>query len=221
MTAIDPRVQRFVDAHTSPLRSPIAAAAEWTANHRPANAAMMAGRSEAHLLSTLVALSGATDVLEIGTFTAVGTLSLAAGLGERGQVTTLEIDPDTAAVARDNIEASPWADRINLRLGDATTTLATLPGPFDLVWIDAHKPDYPAYWTALGSKLSPGALVLADNMFLGGRILDDDASDASVRGIRRFLDMVRVDAEFEHSLLSIGDGVLLARRRLGLRPPRP
>ena len=160
-------------------------------------------------------------MLEIGTFTAVGTLSLAAGLGEGGQVTTLEIDPDTAAVARDNIEASPWADRINLRLGDATTTLATLPGPFDLVWIDAHKPDYPAYWTALGSKLSPGALVLADNMFLGGRILDDDASDASVRGIRRFLDMVRVDAEFEHSLLSIGDGVLLARRRLGLRPPRP
>jgi caffeoyl-CoA O-methyltransferase len=214
--SIDPAVQRFAEEHTTPLPGPIASAARWTGTNLAANAQMMAGLPEAQLLTALVALCGATNVLEIGTFTGVGTMALAAGLRDGGQVTSIEIDPESAATARRHIDASPWADRINLRLGDATDTLGTLPGPFDLVWIDAAKSDYPAYWTALRPKLSPGGVVLADNMFLGGRVLDAAASDASVRGIRRFLSTVRADPEFDSVLLSVGDGVLLAWHRLGV-----
>jgi caffeoyl-CoA O-methyltransferase len=211
----DPALQRFAEDYTTALSGPLALAARGTGVNPDDGVEMMVGRAEAQLLTALVSLSHAMNVLKIGTFTAVRTLALAAGLDEGGQVTTIEVDPDRAAEARRQIDASPWAHRINLRLGNVRDTLATLPGPFDMVWIDAAKRDYPAYWTALRPKLSPGAVVLADNVLLGGRVLENDAGDPGVRGIRRFLDMVRADREFDTVLLTGGDGVLLAWHRVG------
>jgi caffeoyl-CoA O-methyltransferase len=172
----------------------------------------MAGLVEAQLLSALVALSGAQNVLEIGTFTGVGTLALASGLRDGGQVTTIEVDAETAAAARRHVEASPWAGRVNLLVGDARQTLRTLPGPFDLVWIDAWKSDYPAYWSALRTKIAPGGVIAADNVMMGGRVLDRDDTSDGVAAMREFNDTVQADPEFDNLLLRIGDGVMLARR---------
>jgi caffeoyl-CoA O-methyltransferase len=206
--------QQYSEAHTSPFRGATAAAAAWTIANRGANAGMMAGLVEAQLLSALVALTGAVNVLEIGTFTGVGTLALAAGLRNGGQVTTIEIAPDVAEIARRHIDQSPWANRINLLLGDAKETLNTLPGPFDLVWLDAWKHDYPAYWSAVRTKLSPGGLIAADNVLLRGRVYDPAVTDPETEAVRAFTDTVHADPEFDNVLLEIGDGVLLAWRRL-------
>jgi caffeoyl-CoA O-methyltransferase len=208
--AADP--QAYADTHTTAFSPAIAAASEWTHANRAPQAQMMAGLVEGQLLSALVALSGAQNVLEIGTFTGVGTLALASGLRDGGQVTTIEVDAETAAAARRHVEASPWAGRVNLLVGDARQTLRTLPGPFDLVWIDAWKSDYPAYWSALRTKIAPGGVIAADNVMMGGRVLDRDDTSDGVAAMREFNDTVQADPEFDNLLLRIGDGVMLARR---------
>jgi caffeoyl-CoA O-methyltransferase len=209
-----PDAQQYADAHTSAFRGAVAGAAAWTRANTGGRVGMMAGLGEAQLLTMLVAVSGAQNVLEVGTFTGVGTLALASGLRGSGQVTTIEVSPDAVDIARRQIEASPWAYRINLLLGDAKEVLGTLPGPFDFVWLDAWKQDYPVYWTALRTKLTMGGVLAADNVLRGGRVYDPAESAPEVEAVRTFNDMVQADPEFDNVLLPIGDGVMLAWRRL-------
>jgi caffeoyl-CoA O-methyltransferase len=152
-------------------------------------------------------------VLEIGTFTGFGALSMAAALGEGGRVTTLEVDEETAAVARRHIAASPHASRIDLIVGNALETIDQLPGPFDLVYIDAGKSDYPAYYEAVMGKLSKRGVIVADNLFRAGLAFDSSADDAGTRGMREFTRRVHEDDRVHNVLLTIGDGVMLAWRR--------
>jgi caffeoyl-CoA O-methyltransferase len=154
-------------------------------------------------------------VLEIGTFTGFGSLAMAAALPDRGRVTTLEVDEQTAAAARRHFDASPHASRIELIVGDALETLARLDGPFDLVYIDAWKADYPDYYEAVLPKLAPRGVIVADNMFRDGRVLDPAVDDESTRGIREFSRRVQADEHVHNVLLTIGDGMMLVWRRPG------
>jgi predicted O-methyltransferase YrrM len=203
-----PAVQ-YADAHTSPFSGALAQAVAWTTGNT-SSPGMMAGLPEARLLELLIVASGARHVLEIGTFTGIGALAMAAALPQDGRVTTLEIDPDNAAIAQRHFDSSPHGDRIELIVGSALDTLATLPGPFDLVWIDAWKNDYPAYFDAVIDKLSPRGVIAADNLFRAGDALDAGASDPGTIGIREFADRVQADPRVHNVLLSIGDGVMLA-----------
>ena len=178
---------------------------------------MMSGLAEARLLQALIVAGGARQVLEIGTFTALGTLAMAAALPDGGRIVTLEVDPDTAAAARRHIAASPRPDRVELIEGDALESLAELDGPFDLVYIDAWKSDYPAYYEAVVPKLAARGVIVADNLFRGGRALDPAADDDSTVGIRAFARVVQADARTDNVLLTVGDGLMLAWRR----PPAP
>jgi caffeoyl-CoA O-methyltransferase len=201
----------YAERHTSPLVGATADAAGWTARET-AVPQMMAGLAEARLLELLIVASGAKAVLEIGTFTGVGALAMAAALGPDGTVTTLEVDADNAANAQRHFDASPVGDRVRLIVGDALQTLADLEGPFDLVWIDAWKADYPAYYEAVLPKLAPRGVIAADNLFRGGKALDPSVSDAGTVGIREFAQRVQADARVHNVLLTIGDGVMLAWR---------
>jgi caffeoyl-CoA O-methyltransferase len=174
---------------------------------------MMSGLVEARLLEALIVVGGARNVLEVGTFTGVGALSMAAAMPEDGRVTTLEVDPDTAAVARRHIDASPYGNRIELIVGDALETLARLEGPFDLVYIDAWKSDYPAYYEAALPKLAQRGVLVADNLLRGGAALDATATDDGTVGIREFARTVQRDDRVHNVLLTIGDGVMLVWRR--------
>jgi caffeoyl-CoA O-methyltransferase len=209
---IDLAIEQYALEHTSPFEGPLAAAADWTATEM-SNSQMMAGVPEARLLQLLVRLSGARNVLEIGTFTGVGTLSIAAALPDGGRVTTLELDPKHAEIAERHIAASPYGERIEQIVGDARETLPQLPGPFDLVWIDAWKNDYPLYLREVVPKLSPGGVIAADNVLRGGRVADPAANDAGTVGTREFNDLVQADPQLDNVLLTVGDGVMLAWRR--------
>ncbi len=200
---------RYAENHTSWFDGPLAAAAEWTQGNT-SSPTMMSGLAEARLLEALIVVGGARRVLEIGTFTGVGALTMAAALPADGRVITLEVDDDAAAAARRHIDASPHRDRIELLVGDALTTIADLRGPFDLVYIDAWKADYPAYYEAVLPKLAERGVIVADNLFRDGAALAATAEDEGTRGIREFAGRVQQDERVHNVLLTIGDGVMLA-----------
>ena len=203
--------ESYAAQHTSPLSDVVSEiAARTRAGQRSAQ--MMSGLAEARLLEALIIVGGARRVLEIGTFTGVGAVSMAAALPADGQVTTLEVDADTAAAARRNIDDSGYGDRIELIVGDALQTLDRLEGPFDLVYIDAWKYDYPAYYDRVLPKLAERGVIVADNLFQSGRAFDDDADDDSSRGIRAFARQVTDDERVHNVLLTIGDGVMVIWR---------
>jgi caffeoyl-CoA O-methyltransferase len=203
---------RYAEDNTSPFDGPLAAAAAWTQINTSAPE-MMSGLAEARLLEALIVVGGARHVLEVGTFTGVGTLTMAAALPAEGRVTTLEVDEDIAAVARRHIDADPNGRRIELIVGDALETIARLEGPFDLVYIDARKADYPAYYDAVLPKLAERGVIVADNLFRDGAALDATAEDDGTVGIREFARRVQQDKRVNNVLLTIGDGVMLAWRR--------
>jgi caffeoyl-CoA O-methyltransferase len=205
-------VERYAEDHTSPFEGALAEAAAWTHEHTGAPE-MMAGLVEARLLEALIVAAGARHVLEIGAFTGVGALAMAAALPLGGRVTTLELDRERAAVARAHFEASPYGERIELIVGDALESIARLEGPFDLVWIDAWKSDYPAYYDAVFPKLSERGVIAADNVLRTGAVLDPGVTDQGTLGIREFAARIQEDERVHNVLLTIGDGVMLAWRR--------
>jgi caffeoyl-CoA O-methyltransferase len=209
---VAPAVVGYGEDHTSPFDGSLAAAAAWTQGNTPAPG-MMSGLAEARLLEALIVSGGARHVLEIGAFTGVGALAMAAALPADGRVTTIEVDQDIAAVARRHFAASPNGRRIELIVGDALELIAGLEGPFDLVYIDAWKADYPAYYDAVLPKLAERGVVVADNLFRDGAALDATATDEGTVVIREFARRVQQDERVHNVLLTIGDGVMLAWRR--------
>jgi caffeoyl-CoA O-methyltransferase len=206
---ISAAAEDFAATHTTPLDGAPAAASDWTRAHTPWPE-MMAGLAEARLLEALIVVSGARSVLELGTFTGVGALTMAAALPADGRVVTLERDPDNAAVARRHFAASPLGDRIELIEGDARETLARVPGPFDVVWIDAWKSDYPRYLDLVAPKLAPRGIIVADNLFRDGAALPPATDDEATRGVLDFARQVQEDRRLHNVLLTVGDGLLLA-----------
>ena len=206
---ISAAAEDFAAAHTTPFDGALAAASEWTRSNTPWPG-MMAGVPEARLLEALIVISGAHSVLELGTFTGVGALAMAAALPPGGRVMTLERDPDSAAAARRHIASSPVGNRIELIEGDARVTLPRLPGPFDLVWIDAWKADYPQYLDLLLPKLAPRGIIVADNLFRDGATLPPATDDEATRGVLNFARQVQEHDRLHNVLLTVGDGLLLA-----------
>jgi caffeoyl-CoA O-methyltransferase len=208
--------ESYAQAHTAPFEGVFAEVAEWTRTHT-SSPQMMSGGAEARLLQVLIVAGGARRVLEIGTFTGFGALAMAAAMPPGGRVTTLEVDEERARTARGHIEASQFADSIELIVGDALKTVDGLTGPFDLVYIDAWKADYPAYYDAVVPKLADRGVIVADNMFLGGRVLDRDLEDEGAAGMREFARRVQADDRVDNVLLKVGDGLMVAWRRPGAR----
>jgi caffeoyl-CoA O-methyltransferase len=152
-------------------------------------------------------------VLEIGTFTGVTALSLAERLPAGGVVITIEVDERHAAIARRHFDASPFRDRIELVVGNALEIVQTLDGLFDLVWIDAWKPDYPAYYEAVLPKLADHGVIVADNVLRDGDVLDPAKGDEGARALVAFADHVQADDRVDNTLLTVADGLLLIWKR--------
>jgi caffeoyl-CoA O-methyltransferase len=206
-----PAIEAYAEAHTTaPPDYLEAVAAETRASLQAPG--MMVGRLEGRLLELLVFGTGATSVLEIGTFSGYSALAMAAGLPPGGSIVSCEIDPVHAEFARRHIAASPYADRIEVKVGPAIDTIAGLPGPFDLVFIDADKASYPAYFEAVLAKLSPRGLIVADNTLWSGQILDPGDTSADTEALRAFNDKVATDPRVVAVQTTVRDGVTIVRR---------
>jgi predicted O-methyltransferase YrrM len=142
------------------------------------------------MLALFIKMVNASRVLEIGTLGGYSTIWMANALPEDGCVVTIEANPDHAKVARANILKAGIADRVDLRVGEALDVLPTLDGAFDLIFIDADKPNNPGYlqWALRLSR--PGTVIIGDNVVRGGAVIDAASDDANVRGVREFLQMI-------------------------------
>ena len=205
-------IEDYAEAHTTPPPAYLAELAEETRRDFPAHG-MMVGALEGRFLEALVRLRRPRLVLEIGTFTGYSSLSMAAALPSGARIVTCDVDETSNAVARRYAEAAGLADRIEFRLGPALSTIESLDGPFDLVFIDADKTAYREYTTRILPKLSANGLIAVDNTLWSGRVLDSSVADADTVALREYNDWLVAREDLVCVQLTVRDGVTLVRTR--------
>ena len=204
-------VEQYAEAHTTPVGDLFERLAEETRANTTAPQ-MMVGRIEGQFLARLVRLSGAKRILELGTFTGYSSISMASELPPDGRIITCDIDPDATAIARRYMDESGHGEMIEIRLGPALETIESLEGPFDLVFIDADKPNYKNYYEAALPLLADDGLLIADNVLWSGRVVED-GGDESTLAIKDFNEHVENDDRVVSVMLTVRDGMTLVQKR--------
>jgi caffeoyl-CoA O-methyltransferase len=203
----------YIDAHTTPLE-PLLQELHEATYASVSSPGMIAGPVLGQLLRFLAAMTAPRLALEIGTFTGYSALAIAGGMPAGGRLITCEVSEERAEFARSWFRRSPYGERIDLRVGPALETVARLDGPFDLVFIDADKSGYPAYYDAVVPKLSARGIVVVDNTLRGGDVAAP--RDDGDREMAAFNERVQADPRTENVLLTVRDGVTLIRLRGGV-----
>ena len=200
-------IERYCREHTT-REDTLVRKLEKETHQKTTDPGMLVGRVEGTFLKLLVRMTNARRVLEIGTFTGYSALMMAEALPEDGRLITCDVDAGTAKIARRYWAESPHGRKIDLRLGPALDTLKQLEGPFDLVFIDADKENYSAYWEDCVPKVRQGGVLAADNVLWSGRVLAPEKE--SDRALAAFNRRVASDPRVETVMLTIRDGVSLA-----------
>jgi len=195
--------EAYALAHTTPATEVLQRLGDETRAQTDAPQ-MSVGPLEGAFLRFLVAMKRPQRVLEIGVFTGWSSIEMASALPDGATIVACDVNPETTEIARRFAEESGVADRIDYRVGNAFETIASLDGPFDLVFIDAWKPDYIEYYEAVLPKLAEGGIILADNTLSGL---------AGNEGIQAFNAHVVADDRVECVLVPIRDGVTFIRKR--------
>ncbi|MBB4930752.1 caffeoyl-CoA O-methyltransferase [Lipingzhangella halophila] len=211
---LTPELHEYLVAHSAPVDSVLADLAAETARLYPEYTRLQIGPEQGTFMTLLARMSGARSIVEIGTFTGYSSICLARGMAPDGTLLTCDVSEEWTSVARRYWKHAGVADRVTLSLGPALQTLRSLPADqrFDLAFIDADKEGYVAYWDELVPRMAPGGVLLADNTFSHGRVIDDSDTSPAVQGIRDFNDHALADDRVELVMLPIGDGLTLARK---------
>jgi caffeoyl-CoA O-methyltransferase len=208
---VDERVEEYAVEHTTVLLD-LFDRLEAETREKTTAPQMMVGRLEGGFLAALVRLAGARRILELGTFTGYSSISMASALPDDGRIITCDVDPDATAIARRYMDESGHGDKIEIRLGPALETIETLEGPFDLVFIDADKPNYESYYEAVLPLLADNGLVIADNVLWSGRVVEPDGEE-STQAIIAFNEHVKNDSRVVSVMLTVRDGMTLVQKR--------
>jgi caffeoyl-CoA O-methyltransferase len=203
-------IEAYAEAHAQPL-DPLFDELRETTYREMNDPQMQVGRIEGTFLKLLVALSGARRALEIGMFTGYSGLMIAAGLPEDGALVTCDVDPKAEKVARRFFARSPHGRKITVRMGPALETIHTLSPPIDFVFLDADKVNYSNYYEAVVPLMPSGGLLVADNVLWSGKVLDP--KEDSDRAIAAFNARVAADPRVEKVMLTVRDGMTLARKK--------
>lgn len=179
---------------------------------------MQIGPEQGQFMALLVRLIGARRIIEIGTFTGYSTLVMALALPEGGRILTCDVSEAWTAIAARYWQEAGVADKVTLRLAPALATLEGLlaagdAGSWDMVFLDADKESYTAYYERALVLLREGGLLLADNTLWDGRVIDARDRKPSTEGIRAFNRLLATDPGIDLSLVPIGDGLTMARKR--------
>jgi caffeoyl-CoA O-methyltransferase len=205
-------IEGYAEAHTTPPDELLRRLADET-RATLASPQMLTGTIEGRLLEFLVFATAARRVLELGTYSGYSAISMAAALPSDGHIDTCEVDEQHAAVARRYIAEAGYSDRITIHVGPALETITRLEGDFDLVFIDADKVNYGAYYDALVPRLSARGLMAIDNTLWSGKVLEPDDDDPGTRAIAELNDRIAGDPAVVAVQLTVRDGVTLVRRR--------
>ena len=166
-------------------------------------------------MTLLTRLINARRAIEVGTFTGYSAISIARGLSDDGTLLCCDVNEEWTAIARKYWERAGVDDKIELRIAPAIETLRSLPAgeQFDVAFIDADKPNYPHYYEEVLARLRRNGVILVDNTLWGGAVADSKATDDNSNAIRAFNDAVAADDRVESTILTLGDGLTLIRKR--------
>lgn len=211
-------LDRYVREHSSSQTE----ALEWIqkqTNIRTNYPRMLSGAVQGRLLTILVEMMGARRILEIGAFTGYSATCMAYGTGEEGHIDTLEINDELESLMREGWRRAGVDGRIELHIGDAKETLARLREssvePYDLVYMDANKREYCAYYDLIIDMIRPGGVILADDVLWDGKVYEEPMPhDRQTLGIAAFNDMVAADPRVECVILPIRDGLTIIRKKV-------
>ena len=184
---------------------------------RTNHARMLSGAVQGQIMRMLVQMSGAKDVLELGTFTGYSAICLGAALPEDGHVDTLEINDELEDLILEGFDRAGLSERITLHIGDCKETLRRFRDEgrmYDVVYMDANKREYCEYYELIFDMVRPGGLILADNVLWDGKVcLDPLPQDKQTLGIARFNDLVKEDRRVESVIIPLRDGLNLIRKK--------
>ncbi len=173
---------------------------------------MLSGHFQGRILSLLSKLIAPKNILEIGTFTGYSALCLCEGLNKEGRLHTIDINEELEDFQRKYFEQSKYSKQINLHIGEATKIIPTLQDDFDLVFIDADKPNYPTYFHLIIEKMKSGGVILSDNVLWSGKVIEKlNSKDISTKAVLEYNKLLVEDTRIETVLLPIRDGLTISR----------
>lgn len=214
-TELTPQLYAYAVEHGARQDDVLRRLADETARELQDVAVMQIGPDQGAFMTLLIRLMGARRALELGTFTGYSAICIARGLPADGVLVTCDLNDDWTRIARGYWEEAGVADRIDLRLGPALETMRELPDdePFDFAFIDADKAEYPDYYEECLRVLRPGGLIMLDNVFRSGSVLDTDDDDPRNIGTRMVNERVAADERVDIATIPVADGITLALKR--------
>lgn len=174
---------------------------------------MLSGHIQGSLLKMLCQMIQPEKIVELGTFTGYSAICMAKGTAPETHIHTIELNDELEAIIRKFICKAGLEKRITLHIGNALDIIPKIEGPFDLVFIDGDKRQYPQYYEAVFPRLKPGGYIIADNILWGGKVaMPGMPDDAYTKGIMDFNNIVRNDTRVEKTILPIRDGLSIIKR---------
>lgn len=176
---------------------------------------MISGNIQGRLLKVLTSMFMPQNILEIGTFTGYSALCMAEGAPESSKIVTIEIDDEMESFIRKYFQESAYGHKIELKIGDALQLMQDYDdNHFDLIFIDANKRDYSAYYNIAFDKLRKGGIILADNTLWNGKVIDPKfQNDDQTKGVLKFNNQIKEDTRIENVILPIRDGLTIIRKK--------
>lgn len=215
MNYIDPKLADYCETYSSPEPYYLKEINRQT-HLTQINPRMISGHLQGRFLKMIVMLFQPKNILEIGTYTGYSAICMAEGLAEGGKIDTIELNEELEPVILNNIEKAGYKSKIRAHIGDALKIIPQIleSVTFDMVFIDADKQNYPAYFDLLKDKLKSGAVILADNVLWSGKVINENelGTDSETMAIHEFNSILAANNSFETVILPIRDGITIARK---------
>ncbi len=208
MELINSLAQVYAERFSSPEDEVLQRVHRQTDEHHP-HSHMLSGHLQGRFLEMISRIAAPMRILEIGTFTGYSAICLARGLQPGGQLHTIELREQDAATARDNFNRAGMSDRIILHTGNALEIIPALHHEWDIVFIDADKTNYIAYYKAVLRCVRKGGFILADNVLFHGQVLEAEIKTKNAIAMHAFNEVVRQDESVDKVMLTVRDGLLL------------
>jgi caffeoyl-CoA O-methyltransferase len=211
MDIINPQIQSYAEQYSDPENALLKKVSEYTQTHHPEHH-MLSGHLQGKFLEMISCMIRPRRILEIGTFTGYSALCLAKGLTEDGELHTIELREADAAIARGFFNESEYGQRIILHTGNALKLVPEINQTWDLVFVDADKVSYIEYFDLVLPKVRQNGVILADNIFFHGQVIDETAKNKNVKAIRAFNEYIRNRSDIDKVIITLRDGLYLIRK---------
>ncbi len=208
---IDEKIQNYAEKFTSDESELLSELREKTYSERN-DKSMLSGFYQGRLLAMFSKMIQPKRILEIGTYMGYSALCLAEGLTDDGKIITLDMQPETNEIAKEFWARTQLYSKIESYLGDATQIIPNLSETFDLVFIDADKPNYANYYDLVFPKIRIGGLIIADNVLWSGKVLNAENEDESTQALHAYSEKINADDRVSNILFAVRDGLMIARK---------